>query len=780
MEVVKRDGRRVPVMFDKVTARIQKLCYGFDPKEVNPAKITKKVVAGIYDGVHVTAIDDLVAETAAFMSTENPGYSRLAARVAVSNLHKQTSKVFSDVVSQLYEAKTNGRSSPLVSKELYDVVVANKEKLNAALLYNRDFEYDYFGYKTLEYAYLKKVEDKLTERPQHMLMRVALGIHGDDVDAAIQTYDLMSQGFFTHATPTMYNAGTPQPQMSSCFLLDIIDDSIDGIFRTLHRCALISKDAGGIGLSITKIRAQGSYIAGSGGSSNGVVPMLRTYDATARYVDQGGGKRKGAFAAYCEPWHADIFEFLDLKKNHGKDEMRARDLFYALWVPDLFMRRVEEDGQWSLFCPNECPGMDDTWGEAFEKLYQGYEADGRARRVVSARALWQKVCESQIETGTPYMLYKDAANRKSNQQNLGSIRCSNLCTEILEYTAPDEVAVCNLASIALPMMVDKTSRVFDFTLLHSIVHIVVRNLNRIIDRNHYPVEEAKYSNLRHRPIGVGVQGLADVFMLLRLPYESEEAQELNKDIFETIYYAALDASCNLATEEGAYETFPGSPASKGVLQFDMWDGAAPSPRLALDWTRLRARVVEHGLRNSLLVAPMPTASTAQILGNNECFEPYTRNIYSRRVLAGDFFIVNRHLLRDLNELGLWTPELCNEIIRNGGSVQSIEAIPEDLRALYKTALEMSSKTLIKMAADRGAFIDQSQSLNIFMRDANYQKLTAMHFYGWKSGLKTGMYYLRSTAASDAVQFTVKPTAVSNNKKARVTTCTDEVCTTCSA
>eukprot|EP00316_Scyphosphaera_apsteinii_P008057 CAMPEP_0119310340 /NCGR_PEP_ID=MMETSP1333-20130426/18895_1 /TAXON_ID=418940 /ORGANISM="Scyphosphaera apsteinii, Strain RCC1455" /LENGTH=786 /DNA_ID=CAMNT_0007314509 /DNA_START=39 /DNA_END=2399 /DNA_ORIENTATION=+ len=751
MEVVKRDGRREPVMFDKITSRIKKLCYGFDPKLVDPTVITMKVIQGVYDGVTTSALDDLAAETAAYLTTQHHDYSRLAARISVSNLHKMTDKSFSNTMDVLhkYVNPRNKQKAPLISDEVYEIIMANKDRLDAAIVYDRDFDYDFFGFKTLEKAYLLRTNGKIAERPQHMLMRVSIGIHKQDLDAAIETYELMSQKWFTHATPTMFNAGTPCPQMSSCFLLTMKEDSIEGIFETLGLCAQISKCAGGIGLSVHDIRAQGSYIKGSGGTSNGLVPMLRVFDNTARYVDQGGGKRKGAFAIYLEPWHADVLGFLDLRKNHGKEEARARDLFYALWVPDLFMKRVEENGEWSLFCPNVAPGLCDCWGEEFERLYTRYEAEGRASSKIPAQQLWFAILDSQIETGTPYMLYKDAANRKSNQQNLGTIRSSNLCTEIIEYTSPDEVAVCNLASLALPRFV-KDGR-FDHQKLYDVTYHVTRNLNRVIDANYYPVEEARRSNMKHRPIGIGVQGLADVFIYLRLPFDSEGARKTNRDIFETIYFSALSCSCDLAKAHGAYASYEGSPVSKGKLQFDMW-GVKPSDRW--DWDELRARISEHGVRNSLLLAPMPTASTAQILGNNECFEPYTSNIYTRRVLAGEFAVVNQHLLRDLMERGLWTDEIRNQIIAHNGSVQNIPEVPDDLKALYRTCWEMKMRALIDMAADRGAFIDQSQSFNVFMTEPNYAKLSSMHFYAWKKGLKTGMYYLRTRAAADAIKFTV--------------------------
>lgn len=776
MEVVKRDGRRVPVMFDKITARIKKLCYQLD---VDAALVAQKTVAGLYNGVTVMRIDELAAETSAYMSTVHPDYSNLAARIAVSNVHKQTDKLFSDVISKLYRyTDMHGNHRPMVSQMVFDAVQAHKERIDTAILYDRDFDYDFFGYKTLERAYLMRIGGEIVERPQHMLMRVAIGIHGDDIERAIETYNLMSEKWFTHATPTMFNAGTPTPQMSSCFLIDVKEDSIDGIFKTLHLAALISKQAGGIGLSMSKIRAAGSTIHGSGGVGNGLTPMLRCYDATARYVDQGGGKRKGAFAIYIEPWHADVEAFLDLRKNHGKDEHRARDLFYALWIPDLFMKRVEENGDWSLFCPNEAPGLDTSHSEAFETLYARYESEGRAKKTMKAQALWHAIVDAQKETGVPYILYKDAANRKSNQQNLGTIRSSNLCTEIIEFTSPDEIAVCNLASVALPKCV--IDGAFNFKELARVVGVVTRNLNRIIDLNYYPVEEARRSNMRHRPIGIGVQGLADVFIVLRMPYESKEARQLNRDIFETIYYAAVEASMELAKVNGAYETFKGSPASEGRLQFDLWNETVTDERHP--WTQLKKDVVEHGMRNSLLVAPMPTASTAQILGNNECFEPYTSNIYTRRVLAGEFAVVNKHLLRDLMQLNMWTTEMRESIVRGNGSIQHIDAIPPDIKELYKTAWEMSMRSIIDMAADRGIFIDQSQSLNIFTSEPTYQRMTSMHFHSWRKGLKTGMYYLRTKPAANAVKFTLAPQAPASQSPAAEKTAEDdeEPCASCSA
>jgi len=756
MYVVKRDGRRESVKFDKITARIKKLCYGLNPL-VTPEKVAMKVIEGLYDGVTTSELDNLAAEVAATNTITHPDYALLASRIAVSNLHKNTKKSFSDTVKDLYEysdPKTNEKAS-LISDEVYSLIMKNSELLDSTIIYDRDFRYDFFGFKTLERSYLLKLNGQVVERPQQMLMRVAMGIHKDDIDSAIETYNYMSEGWFTHATPTLFNSGTPKPQMSSCFLLTTKEDSISGIYDTLKQCAQISQSAGGIGLSIHDIRATGSYIKGTNGTSNGIVPMLRVFNDTARYVDQGGGRRKGSFAIYIEPWHADIFDFLDLKKNHGKEEQRARDLFYSLWIPDLFMKRVEENGDWTLMCPNECPGLSDTYGKKFERLYKKYESEGRGRKTIKAQELWFKILESQIETGTPYMLYKDAANEKSNQKNLGTIKSSNLCTEIIEYTAPDEVAVCNLASIALPKFV--VDGKFDHEKLFNVTYRVTKNLDRVIDANYYPVPEARNSNMRHRPIGIGVQGLADAFILMRQPFDSPEAKQLNKEIFETIYYAAVTASKDIAIQNGPYETWKGSPISKGVFQFDMWK-VKPTDRW--EWDLLREEVKKHGVRNSLLLAPMPTASTAQILGNNECFEPYTSNIYTRRVLSGEFIIVNKHLLRDLVKLGIWNDSLKNKLMASNGSIQNIDEIPENIKVLYKTAWEISQKEILDMAADRGAYIDQSQSLNIFMENANFAKLTSMHFYGWKAGLKTGMYYLRTKSATDAIKFTLDKEAMS--------------------
>ena len=766
MFVLKRDGKKEPVMFDKITARVKKMCYGLN-KIVDPVKVAMRVIEGLYDGVTTSELDNLAAETAATMTTAHPDYAKLAARIAVSNLHKNTKKSFSETMDDLYyyvNPRTN-KKAPLLADDVYEIVKANAEKLDSTIIYNRDFNYDYFGFKTLERSYLLKLNGQIVERPQHMLMRVSLGIHKNDIDEAIATYELMSKKYFTHATPTLFNAGTPKPQMSSCFLLQMQDDSIEGIYDTLKQTAKISQSAGGIGLSLHNIRATGSYIAGTNGTSNGIVPMLKVFNDTARYVDQGGGKRKGSFAMYLEPWHADIFDFLDLKKNHGKEEMRARDLFYAMWVSDLFMSRVQEDAEWTLMCPHECPHLYDTHGEEFERLYTGYEAAGKGRKTIKARELWEKILESQIETGTPYMLYKDAANRKSNQKNLGTIRSSNLCTEIMEYTAKDEVAVCNLASIALPMFVsenEKGEKFFNHKKLFDVTKKVTRNLDTVIDMNYYPVKEAENSNFRHRPVGLGIQGLADAFIMLRLPFTSDEAKKLNQEIFETIYFAAVTSSMEIAKAKEPYSTFKGSPMSEGEFQFNMWGIKDDELSGNWDWVKLRKQVMKHGVRNSLLVAPMPTASTSQILGNNEAFEPYTSNIYTRRVLSGEFIVVNKHLLEDLVELNLWDNNMKEDIMRANGSIQHVEAIPAKLRELYKTVWEMSMKDIIDMARHRGYFIDQSQSLNLFMKDPDYAKLTSMHFYAWKSGLKTGMYYLRTKSAVNAIQFTV-----SKEKKAAV-------------
>ena len=754
MYVLKRDGRKEPIMFDKITARIKKLCYSFNPL-VDPVRVAMRVIEGLYDGVTTSELDNLAAEIAATMTTTHPDYASLAARISVSNLHKNTIKSFSETMKDLhdYVNPITGKKASLISDEVYKVIKKNAEELDSKIIYNRDFGYDYFGFKTLERSYLLKINGQIVERPQHMLMRVSVGIHLDDLEAVIDTYELMSKKYFTHATPTLFNSGTPKPQMSSCFLLTMQDDSIDGIYDTLKQTAKISQSAGGIGLSIHNIRSTGSYISGTNGTSNGIVPMLRVFNDTARYVDQGGGKRKGSFAIYIEPWHSDIFDFLDLKKNHGKEEMRARDLFYAMWVPDLFMKRVEKNAEWTLMCPNECPGLYDCHGDEFDKLYLKYEKQSKGRKTIKARELWEKILESQIETGTPYMLYKDSANRKSNQKNLGTIRSSNLCTEILEYTSKDEIAVCNLASIALPMFVEKGE--FNHQKLYDVTARVTKNLNKVIDRNYYPVKEAENSNFRHRPIGLGVQGLADAFIQLRMPFTSEKAKELNQDIFETLYFAALNASVEESKKDGPYKTYKGSPISKGEFQHNMWGVEDKELSGRWNWGKLRKDVLKHGVRNSLLVAPMPTASTSQILGNNECFEPYTSNLYTRRVLSGEFIIVNKHLLKDLVELGLWNEDMKQELMRSNGSIQDIKQIPDELKELYRTVWEMSMKDIIDMARHRGYFIDQSQSLNLFMEGATMSKLTSMHFYAWKSGLKTGMYYLRTKSAVDAIKFTLE-------------------------
>mmetsp|Transcript_14240 Transcript_14240/g.35328 ORF Transcript_14240/g.35328 Transcript_14240/m.35328 type:complete len:819 (+) Transcript_14240:104-2560(+) len=778
MYVVKRDGTREKVAFDKITERIRKLCFGLNKDYLVPERIAQKVVEGVFDGVHTTQLDNLAAETCAYMSQMHPDFSLLAARVAISNLQKMTSSNFEDTSRKLYEYQDDsGRSCALLSKEYFDFASEHWDLIQETLKYERDFNYDYFGFKTLERSYLLRVNGVIVERPQHLIMRCALGIHMGDIKGALETYEWMSNKYFTHATPTLFNAGTPKNQMSSCFLLSMAEDSIDGIYDTLKRCAKISKSAGGIGVAISNVRASGSYIRGTNGYSNGLVPMLRVFNDTARYVDQGGGRRKGAFAMYLEPWHADVFDFLDLKKNHGKEENRARDLFYALWIPDLFMKRVMNGEDWTLFCPDETRDangktLQDFWGEEFEKRFEELEKAGKGRKTITAQSLFNKICESQMETGVPYMCYKDVANRKSNQQNLGTIKCSNLCTEIFEYTDPGEVAVCNLASIALNMFTkEDTDRAlpiterYNFDLLKSISRLVTKNLNKVIDNNYYPVPEARASNMRHRPIGIGVQGLADAFMKLKYPFESEQAKELNKMIFETIYFGACEASCELAERDGPYETWKGCPAEQGKLQFDLW-GVVPSQ--LHDWASLKEKIKKHGMRNSLLLAPMPTASTAQILGNNESFEPYTQNIYVRRVLSGEFVQVNRHLLKDLIDQGIWNKEMKQRLIAHNGSVQAIDEIPAETKELYKTCWEIRQKRILELAADRGAYIDQSQSLNIHMQNCSIQKLTSMHFYGWKLGLKTGQYYLRTKAAVEAIQFTVEKGAAAGQQETTTT------------
>ena len=748
MFVTKRDGRKENVVFDKITARIQKLCYGLD--SIVATEIAVKVINGLYPGVSTVELDTLAAETAACRMIQHPNYGILAARLAISNHHKQTKKTFSDVMSDLYHCTYNGQHKPIISEKNYRFIVEHAKKIDSSIVYNRDFSFSYFGFKTLERSYLLKIDGKCVERPQHMYMRVAIGIHGEDIDSAIETYNYLSERYFIHATPTLFNAATLNPQLSSCFLVSMKEDSISGIFDTLKQCALISKTAGGIGLNVHCIRSTGSYISGSNGHSNGLVPMLRVFNNTARYVDQGGNKRAGSFAIYLEPWHADIFSFLELKKNTGKEEDRARDLFYGLWIPDLFMKRVEANSEWSLFDPNIAKGLDDVYGDEFEELYCRYETEKKQIKTVNAQELWYAILESQIETGTPYMLYKDSCNKKSNQQNLGTIKSSNLCTEIIQFSSPEEIAVCNLASLSLPAFLK--DGVFDFTKLYNVTKTIVKNLNKIIDINQYPTIEAECSNKRHRPIGIGVQGLADLFCMMRFPFDSSDAKQLNKDIFEAIYFSALMASMELSIIHKPYETYNGSPISRGILQFDCWENVTLSQRW--DWADLRAKIAIHGIRNSLLVAPMPTASTSQILGNNESFEPYTSNIYVRRVLAGEFQNVNTYLVNDLISLGLWNDTVKNQIIAHNGSIQAIPGIPQSIKELYKTVWEISQKTIIDMAADRGAFIDQSQSMNIYLADPSFAKLTSMHFYGWKKGLKTGMYYLRTRSTVDAIKFTV--------------------------
>jgi len=763
MRVIKRDGKSESVSFDKVLRRIQKAARGL---EVQPDALAQRVLSQIFDGVKTTDLDELAAQLAASLSTQHPDYATLASRLTISNHHKNTEFTFAGVITMLANQKSahTGDEIRYVSEDLEVVATTFADDIEARINYERDYDFDYFGFKTLEKSYLlKDTKGKVLERPQHMWMRVALGLWTsgvmttpDQVKQAFETYDLMSQKVYTHATPTLFNAGTPRPQLSSCFLMSMSDDSIAGIYKTLGDCAAISKYAGGIGLHCHNIRARGSLIKGTNGTSNGLVPMLRVFNNTARYVDQGGGKRNGSFAIYLEPWHADIDDFLKLKLNSGAEEERARDLFYALWIPDLFMRRVEEDGNWTLFCPHEAPGLSDVYGDDFDALYTKYEREGRGRKTVSAQKLWFKVLDSQMETGTPYLLYKDAANQKSNQKNLGTIKSSNLCTEIMEYSSPDETAVCNLASIALPAFVNQETCTFDFARLRSVVASVVKALNRVIDINFYPTPETKRSNDRNRPIGLGIQGLADVFALLRMPWESPEAMRMNQLIFEHMYYAAAMASADLAQDDGPYTSFQGSPTSEGKLQPDLWlTMPITESEGTLDWPALRQKA-KAGMRNSLLVAPMPTASTSQILGYTECFEPMTSNIYARRTLAGEFVVVNRYLLADLMSRGLWSESMKQKIIAQNGSVQGIKEIPEDLQALYKTSWEIKQRTLIDMAAQRGPFICQSQSLNLFMESPNYAKLTSMHFYGWKQGLKTGCYYLRTKAPVMAQKFTVEP------------------------
>jgi ribonucleoside-diphosphate reductase alpha chain len=778
MFVQTRSGKREPVQFDKITHRISQLTYGLDQKYVDSMQVAKRTINGLFDGITTEELDNLSAEVSAYMTSVHPDYARLAGRIAVANLHRSTSDSFMETFEKLYGYKNEftGEHQPLISEEIFGFANHHKDRIMKEIAYSRDFEFDYFGYKTLEKSYLLKVNGKIVERPQHLFMRVALGVQIGNIEEAIKTYNLISEGWFTHASPTLFNAGTNKAQMSSCFLVSMKDDSIDGIYETLKQCALISQSAGGIGLSIHNIRAKGSFIKGTNGTSNGIVPMLRVFNDTARYVDQGGGKRKGAFAIYLEPWHSDIEDFLELKKNHGKDELRARDLFYALWINDLFMKRVETDAEWTLMCPNKSPGLADCYGKKFEELYEKYEKEGRGLKTVKARDLWFKIISSQIESGSPFMLYKDAANEKSNQKNLGTIKSSNLCTEIIQYTSDKEIAVCNLASIALPKFVDNGK--FDHKNLFDVTYQVTKNLNKIIDLNYYPVEEARYSNMKNRPIGIGVQGLADAFFKMRMPFDSESARTLNKEIFETIYFAALSASNDLAREFGHYDSYKGSPISEGVLQHDMW-GVKPSERW--DWNGLRTKIKQYGVRNSLLMAPMPTASTSQILGNNECIEPVTSNIYTRRVLSGEFAVVNKHLVKDLIQLGLWNEEMKDRIIAHNGSVQYIPEIPSELKDLYKTVWEIKQKSILEMAADRGAYIDQSQSLNIHMEDTNFGKLSSLHFAAWKLGLKTGMYYLRTRPAVDAIKFTIKETTKSAADQEAAMVCSldnPEACVSC--
>ena len=777
MQVTKKDGRSEVLQPEKLKSRIAPLLRGdIDTDFVNVDAIVDATIKGTTSGISTANLDELLCQTSAYLSTQHPDYSLLAGRLAVSALHKSTPNTFSDAVEIMYNYinPQNSRKSPLITQELYDIVQENKNAIDNAVKHERDFNYEYFGFKTLERSYLISVAEstsksndskKVIERPQYMLMRVALGIHSTNLDRVFETYEYLSQGMFTHATPTLYNAGTPRPQMSSCFLLALKDDSIEGIYDTLKTCALISKNSGGIGLHIHDVRSSGSYIKGTNGCSNGIVPMLRVFNDTARYVDQGGGKRKGSFAIYLEPWHADIMDFLNLRKNTGKDEIRARDLFYGLWIPDLFMKRVQRKGKWTLFDPKVAPGLSDCWGDKFEALYEQYEQEEKGNKTMDAQELWFAIIESQIETGTPYLLYKDACNSKSNQQNLGTIKCSNLCTEIIEYTAPDEVAVCNLASIALPKFLNSDKTDIDYEKLRSIVRIATRNLNLVIDRNFYPVEEAKRSNMRHRPIGLGVQGLADVYLNLHIPFTSERAKRINEDIFETIYFAALEESCQIASEDGPYETYNGSPVSKGILQYDMWGVTPKSGRW--NWTELKEKIAKNGVRNSLLVAPMPTASTSQILGNNECFEPYTSNMYLRRVLSGEFPVVNKCLVRDLIKEGLWNEDTRGRLIADNGSVQHIEGLSDELKHIYRTVWEIKQKDIIDMAASRSAYIDQSHSLNLFLESPTSSTLTSMHFYGWKLGLKTGIYYLRSRPAVDAIKFTVDPSVAKGQKSPKV-------------
>ena len=766
MDILKRNGTREPLKLEKIASRIKKLTYGLNER-VDPDVVSTKVVSGLYDGVSSTELDQLSAETAASMVTIHPDFGKLAARIGITALYKDVEKDFSIVAKKLYDyinPKTNEKAG-MISDEVYAIIEKYSSEIDGMIVHDRDFNFDYFGFMTLKKSYLLKIDGKPAETPQHLYMRVAVGIWRENLEMVQKTYDMLSQGLFTHATPTLFNASTNRPQLSSCFLLDIDDDSIPGIYKTLSDCALISQSAGGIGINIHKIRAKGSYIKGTNGYSNGIIPMLRVFNETARYVDQGGGKRKGSIAVYLEPWHGDVFDFLDLRKNQGKEEMRARDLFLALWIPDLFMRRVEEGGNWSLFSPDQVPGLIDAYdtpeNKTFTELYEKYESEGKALKTVKARELWEKILDSQVETGTPYMLYKDSCNYKSNQKNLGTIKSSNLCTEILEYTDKNEIAVCNLASIALPKFVvvpsgnvrgkDKKLRKYDFQKLYEVTYQATINLNQVIDINYYPTPETKNSNMKHRPIGLGVQGLADTFASMGLPFESEEAKKLNKDIFETIYFAALTASKDLAKLNGSYSSFNGSPASQGLLQYDLWGLTESDLSGMWDFAALKEEIKSYGLRNSLLIAPMPTASTAQILGNNECFEPFTANLYKRNTLSGEYAIINKYLVDDLVNLGMWNDNIRMKLIVDNGSVQEIDEIPQDIKDVYKTVWEMKGKTLLDMARDRSYFIDQSQSLNMFMAEPTASKLSSAHMYGWKLGLKTGMYYLRTKPKAQALK-----------------------------
>lgn len=811
MRVTKRNGELEEIAFDKIQTRLKKIGHECSI-QINYQQLVIKVIEQLYDKISTTKIDELTAEQCASLSTLNPDYGSLAGRIIVSNHQKNTSNKFSKVMETLYNfTDINGQHYPLVSEELWGFVSKYNAEIDDMIDYNRDYLIDYFGFKTLERSYLFKKNEVIVERPQHMWMRVSIGIHGDidnpnSLQLIKETYDLMSQKYFTHATPTLFNAGTPRPQLSSCYLIAMEDDSIEGIYNTLKDCAMISKYSGGIGLHIHNIRAKNSHIKGTNGKTDGLVPMLRVFNNTARYVNQSG-KRNGSFAIYLEPWHADIFGFLELRKNHGDEDLKARDLFYALWISDLFMERVKEkNGKWSLFCPNECPGLSDTYGEEFKNLYEQYESDGKARKTINARDLWFSILDAQMETGTPYLLYKDASNKKSNQQNLGTIKSSNLCCEIIEYSNDNETAVCNLASIALPAFVNEKTKQFDYDKLHDVTKIVTNNLNKVIDINFYPTEKTKRSNMRHRPIGIGVQGLADTFILMNIPFHSDEAKQVNKFIFETIYHASLEKSNEISIDRciqltqlikgprdnllnfvdkneyivlkrenkellGAYSSFEGSPTSKGILQFDLWN-ITPSERY--DWIKLKESIKTHGIRNSLLVAPMPTASTSQILGYNECFEPFTSNLYSRRTLAGEFVVVNKYLMKELISLGLWNEQIKNNIIQNKGSIQQLTILPEHIRNKYKIVWEIPMKHIIDMAADRGPFICQSQSLNLWMEEPVYSKLTSMHFYAWEKGLKTGIYYLRRKAKHQAQQFTIEPTAMEPSEEP------EEICEMCSA